>query len=413
MIFRDAIRPDIENYPIYLRTYYADPDNQYWNKTHQATEDKDLFIFRKGHGVDTILDFAPDDKIRFVDFRGTFSDLTFEVDTTAQTITIRYDGSVNPITLRNAAALIDPDGTSLLTAANFHFVQDTTRGVVLEGGLGDDILRGGKGDDTLYGGGWGNSEMYGGPGDDILRGGYDDDILRGGKGDDILKGARGNDILIGGAGNDHLHFTEGESEMYGGEGNDLLEASYGKNALYGGKGKDILESGHGEDALYGGKGDDILDSCGGDSELYGGRGDDILEVSWGDNHLVGGKGDDTLVSGWGADTFVFREGDGHDTIVDFGFGYGGSDSDDIVGLKSERRARKAAKANGEVDRIELHLNLPATTTEPEAFAGLRIKAREDTTVIRYGEAGDTITLEYESKKMSPLTLDDFDFVFVG
>ncbi len=404
----------------YQLAHYADPDNRYWNETHQATEGKDLFLFKKNNGVDTIWDFALEDKIRFVHFAGTFRDLTFAVDTEAQTITLRFaassDGSANQITLRKAAALIGPDGESLLTAANFHFVQtdwgqDRDRdGVVLEGGWGDAILRGGPGDDTLTGG-WGNDELYGGPGDDILHSGWGNDELYGGPGDDHLHTSRGDAILHGGRGDDLLDTSGSNDELYGGRGDDLLEASDGNNELYGGSGQDILKTSNGNNELHGGKGNDLLETSHGNNELYGGRGDDILEVSYGDNRLVGGKGNDTLVSGLGADTFVFREGDGHDTIENFGFGWSGNYPGKSTTLRSERRARKAAEANGEVDVIELHLKLPATTTAAAAFAGLQIEGQGADTVIGYGAGDDTITLEDVAP--SSLTLDDFDFVFVG
>ncbi len=120
----------------------------------------------------------------------------------------------------------------------------------------------------------------------------------------------------------------------------------------------------------------------GDATRQGGKGNDILEASQGDTRWVRGQGDDTLESGWGADPFVFREGDGHDTIDGFGSGH-----------------------------LEFHLNLPATTPEAVAFAGLQIKAQGHDTVIRYGAGDDTSTLE--DMRARSLTLDNFDFVFVG
>ncbi len=336
------------------------------NETYQATARKDIFVFRERHGEDTIQDFALDDKIRFVDFAGTFRDLTFAVDTTAQTITLRYDGSGNQITLRDAAALIGSDGASLLTAANFHFVQTDPDGIVREGAWDPVELRGGKGDDTLTGS-WENDELHGRKGDDTLDGGDGDDILHGGKGQDILEGSWGDD------------------ELHGGQGDDTLA---------GGPDDDILHGGKGGDTLRGDSGDDIL---------YGGKGQDFLHGGWGDNRLVGGKGDDTLVSSRGADTFVFREGDGHDTIEDFGFGWSGSDGYFLT-LESREAAEVQARANGALDSIEIHLKLPAAML-------VQIKAQGEDTVIRYGAGDDTITLE--GVGTSSLTLDDFDFVFVG
>ena len=94
--------------PIFIDAYeyegkgYADIGSQ----VYQATDGYDLFVFsmREGNGNihDAILDFGKDDKIRFIDSRGDFDDLTFEVDRSENTITIRYDDSGNWIVLRNA-----------------------------------------------------------------------------------------------------------------------------------------------------------------------------------------------------------------------------------------------------------------------------------------------------------------------
>ncbi len=389
-IFIDSsILSTLEDADPSTRAYYAKPRNQYWNEKYRATEDKDIFVFKEGHGEDTIRGFALNDKIRFVDFAGTFRDLTFAVDAEARTITIRYDGSGNQITLRKAGALIGPDGASLLTAANFHFVQtdegvvwkssDDTREVkwLEDGGIeivctGRERMQGGPGNDTLEGVRC-PVKLHGGWGDDFLYGGWENDELRGGKGDDTLEAGYGDNLLDGGP------------------GQDILRGGHDGDILYGGPGHDFLIDGFGNDILYGGKGDDTLEASWGDDELHGGRGDDILDATWGDNRLVGGRGNDTLDSGWGADTFVFREGDGHDTIEDFGF---------------------AGRHSDKEDSIELHLNLPTSTTEAVAFAGLQIEAQGDGAVIRYGAGDDTITLD-DLWWVGYPTLDDFDFVFVG
>ncbi len=393
-IFIDSPKPDLEDMSRLERAYYAKPRRQYWNEKYQATERKDIFVFEEENGQDTIRDFALDDKIRFVDLAGTFRDLTFAVDATARTITLRHDGSGNQITLRKAAALIGPGGESLLTAANFHFVQivqtDGPDGVVWESSDESREVR------WLEDGGvevvcTGKERMQGGPGNDTLAGVRCPVKLHGGWGDDVLDGGWGNDELHGGKGRDILDGSHGDDILYGGRGRDILDGSHGDDILYGGRGDDVLDDPFGDDILYGGKGDDSLEATWGDDELYGGRGDDILDAGYGDNRLVGGQGNDMLMSGWGADTFVFREGDGHDTIEAFGF---------------------AGRHSDKEDRIELHLNLPTSTTEAAAFAGLQIEAQGDGAVIRYGAGDDTITLD-DLWWVGYPTLDDFDFVFVG
>ena len=371
-IFIDKDNPDLANYPDWILEYYKNSANQYWHNEYQASDRKDLFVFdtRYGNGVDTISDFGANDKIRLRDFDGAFEDLTFEVDASANTITIRYGGDSratltdgteitheNKIVLRDVAELIDGNGNHLLTASNFHFplAGSSNEGVVLSG---DGRLKGTDGDDTLTAH-WGDTTLIGGKGYDILNGGWGDDYLKGGSGDDKLNGSWGDDILKGN------------------QGDDCLAGSWGDDTLHGGKGNDVLMS------------------------------------SWGDDIMCGGKGNDFMDSGWGAETFVFREGDGHDIIDDFGFGWSGSD--DYLPTYEARQAAKAkALENGWVDKIQIHLNIAAHTMDDEdeaAFESLKIRKDGKDTVIGYGSEGDTITLK--DVRVGEVTIDDFEFVFVG
>ena len=159
----------------------------------------------------------------------------------------------------------------------------------------------------------------------------------------------------------------------------------------------------------------------GDDKLYGGRGADTLFGDWGDDELDGGKGDDTLEGSRGADTFVFREGDGNDTIADFGFGFG-EDGDRSSFVPNSGRGLTAGgileggtylpRTGDEAeDIIRLHLKAPADTSDQAAFETLEIRQDGSDTVIGYGNAGDTIMLN--GIEADSLTIDDFDFVFVG
>ena len=60
--------------------------------------------------------------------------------------------------------------------------------------------------------------------------------------------------------------------------------------------------------MDGGAGDDVITGTPFNDDLRGGAGNDTLQ---------GGRGDDKLTGSAGADTFVFKNGDGHDTIMDF------------------------------------------------------------------------------------------------
>ena len=352
------------------------------DNTLKGSAEKDLFVFRLeretyvtydfDYGMvtlvhvrrdarsDEIRDFTVTDKIRIVDFNGDFADLTFQVDSDEGTITIGYGDLGDRIILRNVGDLIDDNGNHLLTVENFHFVPTE----VSEGGETTD-------------------------GDDVLKGVWEAVTLRGGKGDDVLEGGWENDTLKGG------------------KGFDILYGSWGDDTLKGGKGDDVLYGGWGDDILYGGKGDDVLEGSWGDDELYGGKGKDTLEASWGDVLMDGGKGNDTMEGGWGADTFVFREGDGQDTIVNFGFGFSGSD-----GYFPTPEERTAAENGARRDVIQLHLrNVWDDTSDETAFKALNIRQDGSDTVISYGSAGDTITLE--KVKANSLTIEDFDFFITG
>ncbi len=403
---REKLRKHFEeSYEIHREFYEEHPDEQYWNNVYQGSDGKDLFVFKTGNGIDAILGFKKDDKIRFEDVTD-FGDLTFEVDASESTITIRYDDSDNKIVLRNAADLIDGNGNHLLTAGNFHFIlaNAVPDGSELIGSGGNDLLDGGEADDILRGG----------MGDDILEGGGGGDILRGGMGDDILEGGGGGDILRGGMGNDILEGGDGNDTLKGNEGDDILDGGRGDDILRGGKGDDILSGGEGRDLLYGGNGDDILEGGAFSyNELYGGEGDDTLETSSGTNILDGGRGNDKLSGGWGVDIFVFREGDGQDTILDFGINRGvnlnGSDEHHPSDEHFQSAKEKAAANGGGV--IQLYLNAPAGTSDEAAFKALNIRQDGADAVIDYGNEGDTITLKGWNADL--VDIDDFDFVFVG
>ena len=88
-------------------------------------------------------------------------------------------------------------------------------------------------------------------------------------------------------------------------------------AIAGSGGNDVIDGSADPDEMSGLEGDDHLYGHDGDDTLFGNDGNDTLEGGRGDDHLDGGSGDDTLNGGEGADTIVFRDGYGHDVIMDF------------------------------------------------------------------------------------------------
>ncbi len=93
---------------------------------------------------------------------------------------------------------------------------------------------------------------------------------------------------------------------------------------------------------------------------------------------------------------MFHEGDGQDTIEDFGLTFLSYNS---VTNSFEPSGRKV---------IQLRLNVADDTSDEAAFESLKIRQDGRDTVIGYGDAGDTITLLGTS--VGTLTIDDFVFV---
>lgn len=85
-------------------------------------------------------------------------------------------------------------------------------------------------------------------------------------------------------------------------------------------GNDAIDGSADPDEIAGLEGDDRLYGHGGDDTLYGDEGNDMLAGGAGDDLLDGGTGDDTLWGAGGADGIVFRDGYGHDVIMDFDIG---------------------------------------------------------------------------------------------
>jgi len=87
--------------------------------------------------------------------------------------------------------------------------------------------------------------------------------------------------------------------------------------IAGTSGQDAIDGSADPDEILGLDDDDRLYGHGGDDSLYGDDGDDMLAGGAGDDLLDGGEGDDTAWGGGGADTIVFRDGYGHDVVMDF------------------------------------------------------------------------------------------------
>ena len=215
----------------------------------------DTYVFRKGHGHDTVRDYAANDSqadtLRFTGVNAQNAIFSRE----GNDLVVKAYGSDDQVTLKDYFASSNSD--------RYHFQFDD---VMLE-----------KSDIAKLAFDFSGTEK-----NDNISGWQSDDTIHGGDGNDRISGNGGNDILHGDAGDDILYGNDGDDQLLGGGGNDTLDA---------GNGNDHIEGGDGSDILRGQAGSDTLD---------GGAGDDILE---------GGN--------FGSDTYVFRKGHGHDTVRDY------------------------------------------------------------------------------------------------
>jgi Ca2+-binding RTX toxin-like protein len=127
------------------------------------------------------------------------------------------------------------NGTSVaITRDDFTQILSLTgvRGMVIDGGAGDDSL--------------------------VLGSGVMGSVLLGGDGNDTLIGADNNDSIIGGTGKDRLYGGGGDDRLSGAGGNDFLEGGSGSDRLYGDAGNDIILAGSGNDRIWGGSGSDTV-----------------------------------------------------------------------------------------------------------------------------------------------------------
>ena len=159
---------------------------------------------------------------------------------------------------------------------------------------------------------------------------------------------------------DHMEGWESDDTMHGGAGNDTLWAHNGNDTVYGDAGNDSLGGGNGNDSLHGGEGDDTLSGDDGDDTLNGDAGNDTLLGRAGHDTLDGGAGDDHLEGGdFESDTYIFRAGHGKDTVADLAYRDEETDTLRFAGAKAAdaRFSREGnnlvVNAYGENDRVAL------------------------------------------------------------
>ena len=177
--------------------------------------EKDIYIFQKGHGHDTVNDRGEQKDPNNVIFENASYSQT-QFSRTGVDLIIKAYGTEDSVTFTNYFA------GKLYQNFIFNFTDKTLNSEdinkidydrnnnhqksIIKGWKGKDILYGTDGDDELDGGD-GDDELYGGDGNDELTGGSGYDIVNGGKGDDIIWDEFGTDryIFQKGHGHDVIH----------------------------------------------------------------------------------------------------------------------------------------------------------------------------------------------------------------
>jgi len=164
--------------------------------------------------------------------------------------------------------------------ASFGLGDDALDGVVLSGGLGNDVITGGDHGDTLYGG----------EGDDEFHNLEAANLIDGGEGNDAFYYTENNDLssdktdaLHGGEGDDTVFLSGGVYDFSDGSGVETISLDHegvnvdvittseeGQYLIFGG-GKDVLQGGDGDDTFSG-----SIDDLNGMERINGGDGDDYL-----------------------------------------------------------------------------------------------------------------------------------------
>jgi hypothetical protein len=188
--------------------------------------------------------------------------------------------------------------------------QNSTTGIRIAGGAGDDSIQGTSGNDYLSGGASGGDLIYGYVGDDVLIGGPGEDLIKGGAGNDVLDmgESQAGDIADGNSGADFIHNSNSTgvaASAIGEAGDDYIQGGTNNDALLeGGEGSDWIEGAGGLDVLNGDAGPNaaLVDMLnGGDDVMDGGAGNDLINSDGGDDVVNLGDGSDLVGLGTGFD----------------------------------------------------------------------------------------------------------------
>lgn len=296
------------------------------NDTLKGGAGRDIYVFDKGDGVDTIIDtvlgtdhresgiLVLGDGIKRSDIKFRLGSLLVDLglsnpdDPNSERDQIHFEGfnSTDPLAARVIGEIRFADG-SIMTYDDI-----LAQGFDLDGTAGDDIIDGTGVTDRINGF----------AGNDDIAAFEGNDVIDAGDGDDVVDAGTGDNTVYGGAGNDDIRTFSGNDVVDGGDGDDSISTESGNDWVEGGAGADTIAAGAGSDQVSGGAGDDVLD---------------------------GGAGNDTLSGGAGRDAYLLYAGIGTDTVTD---GLDGeSNVIDIVGGLTAEQVR--AVRDGDAVRVSL------------------------------------------------------------
>ena len=200
-----------------------------------GSKERDTYLFRAGHGKDTVSDYAIEDKdadtLRFSGAKAADSRYRRE----GYHLIVNAYGENDAVTLNN---YFHGDNYQHY---NFQFEDAVVqrKDFIAEKTL---EVSGTEKNDSLQG--WVTKDViHGGAGNDSISADAGDDLLHGDSGDDVLHGNQGQDTLHGDEGNDHLYGGEGSDILDGGAGNDLLDGGSKERDTY------LFRAGHGKDTV--------------------------------------------------------------------------------------------------------------------------------------------------------------------
>ena len=334
------------------------------NDTLNGGSGNDTYIFERGFGNDTIINYNPDLYTDTVEFKGINKDeLTFKQIDSNLVISFKDATIKDSLTIKdfykldykqravNAISLIKFNNEIL----NLKDINDLALKSISNNGDKISVV---TNDDYVVNGGNGNDTIITNSGNDIINGGRGNDILNGGSGNDtyvfgkefgkdtiinynpnldstdtikFIDGITLNDLSFSQDG-DNLYITMDDENsvtvkgFFNGQAIKKIEFSDGKTlnlkdilslSLKGATdNNDTLKVITNDNFIVNTKGgDDKITLNGGNDYIDAGSGTDTVNAGSGNDIIIGGNGNDSLNGGSGSDTYKFARGFGKDLII--------------------------------------------------------------------------------------------------